>query len=97
MAVSSSQVGRFETAFRATDENVAALAGLSGHWIDGVHHRRPPKLIILAMDSSETSTYGNQEGGAYPQRDRDLRLGLAIVTNRRLAARCGRSAPAKNR
>ncbi len=94
MAVSSSQVGRFETAFRATDENVAALAGL---WIAGVHHCRPPKLIILAMDSSETSTYGNQEGGAYPQRDRDLRLGLAFVTNRRFAARCGRSAPAKNR
>jgi hypothetical protein len=90
-------MGRFETEFRATDENVAALAGLSGHWIGGVHHCRPPKLIILDMDASETPTYGNREGGAYSQRDRDLRLGLAFVTNRSLAARCGRSAPAKNR
>ncbi len=80
MAVSSSQIGRFETAFRATDENVAALAGISGHWIDRVHDRRRPKLIILDMDSSESPTTGNQEGSAYPQRPRDLGPGLAFVT-----------------
>ncbi len=42
-AASASQMGRFETEFLATDENLAALAGLSGHWIDRVHDRRPPK------------------------------------------------------
>src|SRR6266851_8506314 len=30
-----------------------------------VHQRRPPKLIVLDMDSSESPTYGAQEGSAY--------------------------------
>jgi hypothetical protein len=30
-----------------------------------VHHRRPPKIIVLDMDSSESPTYGEQEGSAY--------------------------------
>ena len=30
-----------------------------------MHACRPPKLIILDMDSSESPTYGNQEGSAY--------------------------------
>jgi Transposase DDE domain group 1 len=30
-----------------------------------VHHRRPPKTIVLDMDSSESPTYGDQEGSAY--------------------------------
>ena len=34
-------------------------------WIDTVHQRRPPKIIILDMDSSESPTYGEQEGSAY--------------------------------
>jgi hypothetical protein len=50
--VSTSQMGRFETEVLATDENLAALANLSGRWIDRVHDRRPPKMIILDMDSS---------------------------------------------
>ena len=93
MAVSSSQMRRFETAFRAIDANVAALAGLSGVWIDRVHDRRRPKPIILGMDSSESPTTGNQEGSAYPQRHRNLGLGLTFVTKQSLADRCGRSAP----
>ena len=64
-AASASQMGRFETEFLATDENLAALAGLSGHWIDRVHDRCPPKKIILDMDSSVSPTYGDQEGTAY--------------------------------
>ena len=95
MVVSRSQLGRFETQFRATDANVAALAGLSGHWIDRVHDRRPPKPINLDMDSSESPTTGNQEGSADPQRDRDLGLGLALVTKESLADRCGPSAPGR--
>jgi hypothetical protein len=40
-AASTSQMGRFETEFLATDENLTALAGLSGQWIDRVHEPRP--------------------------------------------------------
>ncbi len=34
-------MGRFETEFLATDENLAPLVDLSGRWIDHVHDRRP--------------------------------------------------------
>src|SRR6266571_5047752 len=64
-AASSSQMGRFETEWLAQPENLTALADLPGQWIDAVHTRRPPKSIVLDMDSSESPTYGAQEGGAY--------------------------------
>ena len=64
-AASTSQMGRFETEFLATDENLAALADLSGQWIDRVHARHPPKAIVLDMDSSVSPTHGDQEGAAY--------------------------------
>jgi hypothetical protein len=64
-AASTSQMGRFETVFLATDENLAALADLSGQWIDRVHARHPPKAIVLDMDSSVSPTHGDQEGTAY--------------------------------
>jgi hypothetical protein len=41
------------------------LADLSGTWIDRVHERKPPRSIILDMDSSESPTHGQQEGSAY--------------------------------
>jgi hypothetical protein len=41
------------------------IADLPGQWIDKVHQRRPPKKIVLDMDSSESPTYGEQEGSAY--------------------------------
>jgi hypothetical protein len=58
-------MGRFETEWLTTEENLAALADLSGHWIDRVHDRRRPEGIILDMDSSVSPTYGDQEGTAY--------------------------------
>jgi hypothetical protein len=64
-AASSSQMGRFETEWLATEENLAALGDLSGAWIDRVHDRKKPKIIILDMDSSESPTHGDQEGSAY--------------------------------
>jgi hypothetical protein len=64
-AASASQMGRFETEFLATDDNTAALADLSGAWIDRVHDRKPPKDVVLDMDSSVSPTYGDQEGTAY--------------------------------
>ncbi len=45
-AASTSQMGRFETALLATNENFAALTELSGVWIDSVHDRRPPMTIV---------------------------------------------------
>ena len=54
-------MGRFETQWLATDKNLSALADLSGQWIDLVHGRRPPRSIVLDMDSSVSSTHGEQE------------------------------------
>jgi hypothetical protein len=64
-AASASQMGRFETRWLNRPENLAALADLPGQWIDKVHHRRPPRIVVLDMDSSESPTYGEQEGSAY--------------------------------
>ena len=64
-AASATQMGRFETELLASDENFAALTELSGIWIDRVHDRRPPKMIILDMDSSVSPTHGEQEGATY--------------------------------
>jgi Transposase DDE domain group 1 len=64
-AASASQMGRFETKWLSRPENLAALADLPGQWIDKVHRRRPPRTIVLDMDSSESPTYGEQEGSAY--------------------------------
>jgi hypothetical protein len=64
-AASASQMGRFETKWLSRPENLTALADLPGQWIDKVHRRRSSKTIILDMDSSESPTYGEQEGSAY--------------------------------
>ena len=64
-AASTSQMGRFETEWLATDDNLAGLTALSGFWIDRVHDRRPPKMIALDRDSSVSPTHGEQEGTAY--------------------------------
>jgi hypothetical protein len=64
-AASASQMGRFETKWLSRPENLTALTDLSGQWIDKVRRRRGPKTVILDMDSSESPTYGEQEGSAY--------------------------------
>ena len=64
-AASTSEMGRFETEWLASEQNFTALVDLPGVWIDKVHACRPPKLVILDMDSSESPTFGNQEGSAY--------------------------------
>ena len=63
-AASTSQMGRFETKWLSRPENLAALTDLPGQWIDKVR-RRGPKTVILDLDSSESPTYGEQEGSAY--------------------------------
>lgn len=64
-AASASEMGRFETEWLTRPENFAALIDLSAQWIDRVHRRRPPRVIVHDMDSSESPIYGEQEGSAY--------------------------------
>ena len=63
-AASTSQMGRLETGWLTSEANLAALADLSGAWIDQVHARRPQSVIVLDMDSSVSETHGGQEGSA---------------------------------
>src|SRR5215204_4127850 len=64
-AASASQMGRFETKWLSRPENLTALIDLPGQWIDKVRRWRVPKTLVLDMDSSESPTYGEQEGSAY--------------------------------
>ena len=57
--------GRFETEMLTRPENLAVLIDLPGRWIDAVHDKRPPKVITLDMDSSESPVHGDQEGSAW--------------------------------
>jgi hypothetical protein len=53
-------MGRFETQWLAAPENLSAFSDLSGQWIDLVHGRRPPKGIVLDMDSSVSPTQASR-------------------------------------
>jgi Transposase DDE domain group 1 len=64
-AASPSQMGRFETRWLTADKNLSALSDLSGQWIDRVHARRPPRGILLDMDSSVSPTHGEQEDSVW--------------------------------
>jgi hypothetical protein len=64
-AASTSQMGRFETGWLISKANLAALADLSGAWIDRVHACNPGSVIVLDMDSSVSETHGAQEDSAY--------------------------------
>jgi hypothetical protein len=64
-AASPSQMGRFETQWLTAEKNLLALADLSGQWIDIVHGRRPPKSIVLDMDSSVGPIHGEQENSVW--------------------------------
>ena len=59
-AASTSQMGRFETELLATDENVEALVDMNGVWIDKVHDRHPPKMIILDMAAASARPMANK-------------------------------------
>src|SRR3954464_10665421 len=56
LAAPASPMGRLETPGPGNPANLAALAALSGTWIDRVHQRRPPDGVILDLDSSESPT-----------------------------------------
>ncbi len=64
-AASTSQMGRFETEVLTQPSNLKELMSLPGKWVDQVRQRKPLTKLILDMDSSDSPTYGNQEGSAY--------------------------------
>jgi hypothetical protein len=64
-AGSVSQMGRFETEILTQPQNLKVLMNRPGQWVDKVHQRKPIKEIILDMDSSDSPTFGRQEGSAY--------------------------------
>ena len=64
-AASTSQMGRFETEILTQTENLELLTDLSGKWGHRIHEHKPPKMIIIDMDSSDSPTFGKQEGSAY--------------------------------
>ncbi len=64
-AASTSLMGRFETEILTQDRNLQCLMNLPGQWVDKVHQHKRVKKIILDMDSSDSPTYGQQEGSAY--------------------------------
>ena len=64
-AASVSQMGRFETEILTQPQNLKVLMNQPGQWVDRVHNRKPIKKIILDMDSSDSPTFGKQEGSAY--------------------------------
>jgi hypothetical protein len=76
-AASTSQMGRFETEWLARLENLAALADLPGLWIDGMHKRRPPRVIVLDKDSSESPPTGSRRAA------RTTATSAALVITRR--------------
>jgi hypothetical protein len=91
-AASPSQMGRFETQWLVARKNFAALADLSGQWIDLVHGRRPPRSIVLGMDSSVSPTHGEQEmsvwNGHYACAPAIIHCSCSISLVIRNAARC---------
>ena len=64
-AASVSQMGRFETEILTQPTNLKALINQPGQWVDEVHKHNPIKEIILDIDSSDSPTFGTQEGSAY--------------------------------
>lgn len=64
-AASASQMERFETRWLTAVKNLSALGDLSGQWIDRIYVRRPPRGILLDMDSSVSPMHGEQKNSVW--------------------------------
>jgi hypothetical protein len=64
-AASASEMSRLETELLSSRQNLTALMYLSGTWIDLVQECAPLDKLILDVDSSQSETYGDQQGSAY--------------------------------
>src|SRR3954470_20262693 len=87
-AASASQMGRFETRWLSRPENLAALADLSGQWIDKVRQRRGSKTVILDMDSSESPTPAYAGAGSTESRKA---APITAISPARVTTRCSYS------
>ncbi len=58
-------MSRFETEMLSSRKNLTALMALSGTWVDLVQECVPLDKLILDLDSSQSETYGVQQGSAY--------------------------------
>ena len=64
-AASASQMGRFETKWLSRPENLAALTRSARTMDRQGAYPASTEDLVLNMDSSESPTYGEQEGAAY--------------------------------
>ena len=64
-AASVSQMARFETEMLVSRGNLHGLEALNRAWVERAGTFTPRRTIILDLDSSESPTYGEQEGSAY--------------------------------
>ncbi len=64
-AASVSQVSRFETEILSTETNLDGLEALNRTWVRRATGQTPSRPVILDLDSSESPTYGTQEGAVY--------------------------------
>jgi hypothetical protein len=64
-AASVSQMARFETVLLPSRGNLRGLEALNRAWVERAATVTPKRPVILDLDSSESRTYGEQEGSAY--------------------------------
>jgi len=64
-AASTSEMSRFETDILSSRKNLTALMDMPGTWIDPVQAWVPLDKLIPDLDSSQSETYGQQQGSAY--------------------------------
>ncbi len=64
-AASMSQMSRFETEMLSARGNLNGLEALNRAWVERAATVTPKRPVILDLDSSESPTYGEQEGSAY--------------------------------
>jgi hypothetical protein len=62
---STSEMSRFETEILTQPENLAALMEMVGCWVKRVQIPMKMEELILDMDSSESPTYGEQDGSTF--------------------------------
>ena len=64
-SASVSQMSRFETEMLTARGNLHGLEALNRGWVERAGRFTPKRPVILDLDSSESPTYGEQEGSAY--------------------------------
>ena len=64
-AASTNTIGRFETDILIQQKNLDSMSDIDGIWVQKAMSKTDHRRIILDMDSSESTVYGEQEGSAY--------------------------------